>query len=117
MVRATNAPAARKRHKKVLKEARGFRGARSRSYKAARETLIRAMAYSYRDRRVRKRDFRQLWITRIGIAAKLNDMSYSTFIHGLIKADIQLNRKVLADIAVRDAAGFAELVKAAKAAA
>jgi len=117
MVRATNAPAARKRHKKILKAARGYRGARSTNYRSAKEAVMRAMSYAYRDRKVRKRDFRALWITRIGAAAKLNDMSYSAFINGLKKAGVELNRKILADIAVRDKEAFTELVKVARQAA
>jgi large subunit ribosomal protein L20 len=117
MVRATNAPTARKRHKKVLKAAKGYRGARGTNYRNAKETVMRAWAYAYRDRKVRKRDFRGLWIIRIGAAAKLNGMSYSTFINGLKKAGVELNRKIMADIAVRDMDAFAQLVKVAKEAA
>ena len=116
MVRATTSVATRRRRKRLLKKAKGFRGARSKLYKSAKETLIRAGVYSYRDRRVRRRDFRRLWITRIGAAAKLNGLSYSRFIDGLKKAGVELDRKVLAEIAVRDEAGFAALVEQAKAA-
>ena len=117
MVRATNAPTARKRHEKVIKAAKGFRGSRGTNYRNAKETVMRAMAYSYRDRKVRKRVFRGLWITRIGAACKLNGMSYSTFTNGLKKAGVELNRKIMADIAVRDMDAFAQLVKVAKEAA
>lgn len=116
MVRARSAPATRRRRKRVLKQAKGFRGARGKLYKSAKETLIRGLAYSYRDRRVRRRDFRRLWITRIGAAAKLNGLSYSRFMDGLKKAGVGLDRKALAEIAVRDEAGFAALVAQAKAA-
>ena len=117
MVRITNAPTARKRRNKIMELARGYRGARSRNYRVAKETVMRAMAYAYRDRRVRKRDFRRLWITRIGAGARLNEMSYSSFMDGLKKASIELNRKILADIAVRDRAAFAEIAKVARSAA
>lgn len=114
MVRARSTAATRRRRKKVLKQAKGYRGGRSKLYKSAKETRIRALAYSYRDRRVRRRDFRRLWITRIGAAAKLNGLSYSRFVDGLKKAGVRLDRKVLAEIAVRDEAGFAALVVEAK---
>ncbi len=111
MVRVSNAAARKKRHKRTLRQAKGYRGLRGKSYRRARETILRAMAYAYRDRRVRKRDFRRLWIVRIGAAAKLNGLSYSRFIAGLKKAGVQLNRKILADIAVRDSDAFAALVE------
>jgi len=114
MVRVRSSVATRRRRKRVLKKAKGFRGARSKLYKTAKETLIRALVYSYRDRRVCRRDFRGLWITRIGAAAKLNGLSYSRFMDGLKKAGVGLDRKALAEIAVRDAAGFAVLVEQAK---
>jgi large subunit ribosomal protein L20 len=116
MVRVKTSVATRRRRKRILKKAKGFRGARSKLFKTAKETLIRAGVYSYRDRRVRRRDFRSLWITRIGAAAKLNGLSYSRFIDGLKKAGVALDRKALAEIAVRDEAGFAALVEQAKAA-
>jgi large subunit ribosomal protein L20 len=106
--------ARRKRRKKALKRARGFWGARSKLYKTAKETLLRADAYAYRDRRQRKRDFRKLWIQRINAAARNSGLSYSKFIAGLKKAEITLDRKILADMAVEDPAGFAELVGIAK---
>jgi len=114
MVRVRNAVTKRRRRKKVLKQAKGYRGLRSKSYKIAKETVLRAMAYAYRDRRVRKRDFRRLWIVRIGAAARLNGLSYSRFMDGLKKAGVELNRKILADIAVRDADAFATLAGLAK---
>ncbi len=114
MVRVTNSPARRKRRKKILKLAKGYRGARSKLYKTAKETVMRAMRYAYRDRKQRKRQFRSLWIIRINAAANMNGLSYSKFISGLMKAGVTLDRKVLADIAVRDEAGFAELARLAK---
>ena len=114
MVRVRNAVARRRRRKKVLKQAKGYRGLRSKSYKIAKETLLRARAYAYRDRRVRKREFRRLWIVRIGAAARLNGLSYSRFMEGLKKAGVQLNRKILADIAVKDSEAFAALAGLAK---
>jgi large subunit ribosomal protein L20 len=104
---------ARHRRQKVLKLARGFRGGRSKLYRTAAGTLDRALRYAYRDRKVRKRDFRALWITRINAAARINDLSYSKFMHGLKLADIALDRKVLAELAVSDPAGFAQIAKLA----
>ena len=114
MVRVTNSPARRKRRKKILKLAKGYRGGRSKLFKTAKETVMRAMRYAYRDRKQRKRRFRSLWIIRINAAANMNGLSYSKFISGLRKAGVTLDRKVLADVAVRDEAGFAELAKLAK---
>ena len=114
MPRATNNPAAKARRKKYLKRAKGFVGGKSNQYAAARETVERAMAYAYRDRRNKKRDFRRLWITRINAAARLNGMSYSHFINGLKKAEIDIDRKMLADLAVHDFAAFTKLAEAAK---
>ena len=105
---------ARRRRKKVLKLAKGFVGGRSKLFRTAADSVDKALMYAYRDRRARKRDFRRLWITRINAAARLNGMSYSTFINGLKKASIDIDRKVLADLAVRDAQGFAKLVDVAK---
>jgi large subunit ribosomal protein L20 len=116
MPRATNNPAAKARRKKYLKRAKGFVGGKGSQYVAARETVDRALAYAYRDRRARKRDFRRLWITRINAAARLNGMSYSHFINGLKKAEIDIDRKMLADLAVHDAAAFSKLAEAAKSA-
>jgi large subunit ribosomal protein L20 len=116
MPRATNNPAAKARRKKYLKRAKGFVGGKSNQYAAARETVDRALAYSYRDRRNKKRDFRRLWITRINAAARLNGLSYSHFINGLKKAEIEIDRKMLADLAVHDSAAFSKLAEAAKSA-
>ncbi len=117
MPRSMNNVAAKQRHKKVLKKARGNYGARSRLYRTALETVNKGLKYAYRDRRNRKRDFRRLWITRISAAAKMNGMNYSTFINGLKRAGIDLNRKALADIAARDGATFTALTDMAKSAA
>ena len=100
---------ARKRRNKILKAAKGYRGGHSKQLRTARVTVDRAQAYAYRDRRTRKRDFRSLWIVRINAAARENGLSYSKFMSGLKKAGIELDRKVLADMAVHDSAGFAEL--------
>lgn len=116
MPRATNNPAAKARRKKYLKQAKGFVGGKSRQYVIARETVDRALAYAYRDRRNKKRDFRRLWITRINAAARLHGLSYSHFINGLKRAEIEIDRKMLADLAVHDAPAFAKLADAAKAA-
>ena len=114
MPRATNNPAAKARRKKYLKRAKGFVGGKSNQYVAARETVERALAYAYRDRRNKKRDFRRLWITRINAAARLNGLSYSHFINGLKKAEIDIDRKMLADLAVHDLAAFNKLAEATK---
>ena len=114
MARVKGALNARKKHKRTLSLAKGFYGARSKQYRSAKAAVMHAMADSYVGRRQRKRDFRRLWIARINAAARMNGMSYSTFICGLKKAGIDLNRKVLADLAVNDAAAFAKLVEAAK---
>lgn len=105
----------RARHKKILKLAKGYRGSRSKHFRPANETVMKALFYARRDRRQKKRNFRRLWIARINAAARMNGLSYSQFINGLNKAGVQLNRKVLADIAVNDAAGFSALVEKAKA--
>jgi large subunit ribosomal protein L20 len=115
MPRSTVSVASRRRRKKVLKQARGYFGARSRLYRTAREAVNRAQAYAYRDRRRKKRDFRRLWISRINAAARINGVSYSQLIHGLGKADVTVNRKVLADLAVRDPQAFAAIAEQAKA--
>ncbi len=106
----------RRRHKKLLKQARGFYSGRRKHFRKAKEQLERSLVYAYRDRRQKKRDFRRLWITRINAACRLNDISYSKFIHGLNKAGIELDRKILADMAMNDAPAFAKVVEAAKAA-
>jgi len=105
---------AKKKHNRVLKLAKGYRGARSKQYRVAKQSVMRALATAYRGRKERKRQFRQLWIARINAAARINGLSYSKFMYGLKLADVQLNRKVLADMAVNDAAGFAKLVEIAK---
>ncbi len=104
----------RRRHKKLLKQARGFFSGRRKHFRKAKEQLERSLVYAYRDRRNRKRDFRRLWITRINAACRLNGMSYSKFIHGLNKANIELDRKILADMAMNDAAAFTKVVEAAQ---
>jgi large subunit ribosomal protein L20 len=114
MSRAKNNVAAHRRRKRILSRARGNYGGRSRLYRTARETVQKGLAYAYRDRRNRKRDFRRLWIIRINAAARLNGMSYSALIDGLKKAGVSLNRKMLADIAVKDSQAFAELARAAR---
>ncbi len=105
---------ARRRRNKVLKQAKGFVGGRSRLYRTATESVDRAMSFSYRDRRVKKREFRKLWIVRINAAAREHGLSYSRFIDGLNKAGVALDRKVLADMAVNDPAGFAAVARLAK---
>jgi large subunit ribosomal protein L20 len=104
---------ARHRRQKVLKLAKGFRGGRSKLFRTAAGTLDRALRYAYRDRKARKRDLRALWITRINAAVRMNNLSYSKFIHGLKQAKVELDRKVLAELAVSDPAGFAHIVKLA----
>lgn len=106
---------ARQRRNKVLKLAKGYRGARSKLFRSATEAVDRALNYAFRDRRVKKRDFRALWITRINAASRINGLSYSKLIHGLKTARVEIDRKVLADLAVSDSAGFAELASLAKA--
>lgn len=105
---------ARKRHKKVLKLAKGYSKSRRSSYRKANESVIKALSYQYRDRRNKKRDFRSLWITRISAAAKANGTSYSALMAGLKKANIQLNRKVLSELAISQSKAFSEIVKSAK---
>ena len=106
---------AKKKHNRVLKLAKGFRGARSKQYRVAKQSVMRALTSAYAGRKQRKRQFRQLWIARINAACRINGISYSKFMFGLKEAGIVLNRKVLADMAVNDAAGFAKLVETAKA--
>ena len=115
MPRTTNGPATLKRRKKVLKKAKGYFGNKSRLFRYAKEAVDRAECYAYRDRRVSKRDFRRLWITRINAAARLHGLSYSRLINGLNRADIAVDRKILADIAVHDPEGFGAIAEAAKA--
>ncbi|RJQ33361.1 MAG: 50S ribosomal protein L20 [Actinobacteria bacterium] len=103
-----------KRHQKILKQAKGYYGARSRTYKSAKEQLTKSLSYAYRDRKVRKRFFRQLWITRINAAARINGLSYNKLISGLKAADIEIDRKNLAEMAISDPSGFAKLAEIAK---
>ncbi|MDX1606108.1 MAG: 50S ribosomal protein L20 [Candidatus Competibacterales bacterium] len=116
MPRVKRGVTAHARHKKVLKKAKGYYGARSRVYRVAKQAVTKAAQYAYRDRRRRKRDFRALWITRINAAAREHGLSYSRFIAGLKQAAIEIDRKVLADLAVRDKATFGALAEQAKAA-
>ena len=115
MARVKRGVQAKARHKKVLKQAKGFRGARSRTYKVAKQAVMRAGQYAYRDRRVKKRVFRSLWIVRINAAARENGLTYSKLIAGLKKANIDLDRKVLASIAVNDKKAFSQIAEQAKA--
>ena len=115
-MRVKGGPQTQRRHKKVLALTKGQRGSKHKLFKRANEAMMKSLEYAYRDRRVRKREFRKLWIARINAASRQNDMSYSTFMNGLKKAGIELDRKVLADIAVSDAAAFTKLVETAKAA-
>jgi large subunit ribosomal protein L20 len=115
MARVKSGKTNRARHKKILKLAKGYWGGKHRLFRPANETVMKALFYARRDRRTKKRNFRRLWIARINAAARINGMSYSRLINGLNLAGIQLNRKVLADIAVHDAAGFAEIVVKAQA--
>lgn len=114
MTRVKRGVATHRRHKKILKLAKGYHGAKSRWYKLANQYVVRALAQAYRDRRVRKRDFRRLWIARINAAARSNGLSYSRLISGLRKAGVMVNRKVLADLAARDTQAFTALVAKAK---
>ncbi|NLN41658.1 MAG: 50S ribosomal protein L20 [Clostridiales bacterium] len=114
MARVKGAVNARKKHKKVLKLAKGYFGAKSKQYRTANQAVMKSLVYSYTGRKLRKRDFRKLWISRINAAARSNGLSYSRFINGLKLANVQIDRKILADMAVNDAAGFAQLVELAK---
>jgi large subunit ribosomal protein L20 len=114
MARVKRGVQARRRHKKILKQARGYYHARRKVFRVAKQAVTKALQYAYIGRKQRKRQFRRLWITRINAAARINGMSYSRFINGLLKAGITLDRKVLADIAVHDAVGFAALAEKAK---
>ena len=114
MARIKGGMNAKKRHNRVLKLAKGYRGARSKQYRVAKQSVMRALTSAYAGRKQKKRQFRQLWIARINAAARLNGLSYSKFMYGLKLAGIELNRKVLADMAVTDAEGFATLVELAK---
>ncbi|MEZ5276806.1 MAG: 50S ribosomal protein L20 [Opitutaceae bacterium] len=114
MPRSTNSPASRRRRKRVLKSARGYFGSKSKLFRYAKDAVDHAGQYAYRDRRAKKRTWRSLWIVRINAACRANDISYSRFIEGLAAAEIVLDRKVMADLAVRDEAGFAGLVAKAR---
>ena len=114
MARVKGALNTRKRHKKILKLAKGFRGAESKQFRIANQAVMRSMQNAYVGRKRRKRDFRRLWITRISAACKQNGINYSTFMNGLKKANITLNRKMISEMAINDAAAFAALVEAAK---
>lgn len=116
MARVKGAMATRKRRNKTLKLAKGYWGAKSKHFKMAKEAVMKSGNYAYIGRRLKKRDFRQLWITRISAACKMNGMNYSTFMNGLKKAGVTLNRKMLSEIAIADKAGFAKLAEQAKAA-
>jgi len=104
---------ARQRRKKVLKLAKGYRGGRSKLFRTATDAVDKALMYAYRDRRAKKRDYRKLWIARINAGARMNDLTYSRFIHGLKKANVELDRKVLAELAISDPAGFSQVVSLA----
>ena len=114
MARVKRSLNSKKKHKKVLKLAKGYYGAKSKLYRPANEAVMRALRSSYAGRKQKKRDFRKLWITRVNAAARMNDMSYSRFINGLKNANVEIDRKMLADIAMNDEAAFAKLVEVAK---
>ncbi|WDL96084.1 50S ribosomal protein L20 [Alicyclobacillus sp. ALC3] len=114
MARVKNGMVTRRRHKQILKMARGYRGSKHRLFRTAKQQVMKSLMYAYRDRRVRKRDFRRLWIQRINAAARLNGISYSRLMHGLKLAGVEVNRKMLADLAVADAQAFTELVNTAR---
>lgn len=113
MVRATNAVASRRRRKRLLKQAKGFWGDRKNHVRLTSDAVMKAMAFNYEHRKKKKNDFRRLWIVRIGVAAKMNGISYSKLVHGLTKAGCAINRKMLADMAVRDPEGFSAVVQTA----
>ena len=114
MARVKGATKTRARHKKILKLAKGYRGAKSKLYKTANQAVMKSLSYAYRDRKAKKREFRQLWIARINAAARLNGLSYSKFMYGLKLAEVDINRKMLAEMAVNDAEGFKSLAELAK---
>lgn len=114
MARVKRGVTTHRRHKKILRKAKGYYGNRSKIYRVANQAVMRSLQYAYAHRRLRKRDFRKLWIARINAACRMNDMSYSRFINGLSKAGVAINRKVLADLAVTDAKAFSDLVEVAK---
>lgn len=115
MARVKRGVAAHRRHRKVILQVKGHRGTRNRLYKRAHESMMRSLQYAYRDRRVRKRDMRRLWIQRINAASRLNGLPYNQLIHGLNLAGVEVDRKILADLAVRDEAAFAAIADVAKA--
>ncbi|HZK33636.1 MAG TPA: 50S ribosomal protein L20 [Tissierellaceae bacterium] len=114
MARVKRGVATKRKHKKVLKQAKGYFGAKSLLFRTANQAVMKSLNYAYIGRKTRKRDFRKLWITRINAAARLNGMSYSKFIHGLKKAGIEINRKMLSEMAIHDADGFSKLIEIAK---
>lgn len=114
MARVKRGVTSRRRHKKILRQAKGYYGNRSKIFRVANQSVMRSLQYAYAHRRLRKRDFRKLWIARINAAARMNGMSYSRFINGLTKAGVEINRKVLADLAISDAKAFSDLVEVAK---
>lgn len=114
MARIKKAVNAKKKHKKILKLAKGFRGARSKLFKTANQTVIKALSHAYKGRKLKKRDYRKLWITRINAAARMNGISYSRFMNGLKLAGIEMNRKMLSEMAIYDKEGFTQLVDVAK---
>ena len=116
MARVKGALNTRKNHKKVLKLAKGYRGGKSKLYRTANQAVMKSMSYAYVGRKLKKRDFRKLWITRISAACKMNGINYSRFMNGLKKANVEINRKMLSEIAINDAAAFTKLVETAKAA-
>ncbi len=115
MARVKGALSTRKRHKKILKLAKGYRGGKSKLYRVANQAVMKSLSYAYVGRKLKKRDFRSLWITRISAACKMNDINYSRFMNGLKKANIEINRKMLSEIAINDPKAFAQLVETAKA--
>ena len=114
MARVKGALSTRKRHKKILKLAKGYRGGKSKLYRIANQAVMKSLSYAYVGRKLKKRDFRSLWITRISATCKMNDINYSRFMIGLKKANIEINRKMLSEIAINDAQAFAQLVETAK---
>ena len=114
MARVKRGVTSHRRHKKVLRQAKGYYGNRSKIYRVANQAVMRSLQYAYAHRKLRKRDFRKLWIARINAACRMNDMSYSRFINGLNKAGVEINRKVLADLAITDPKAFSDLVEVAK---
>ena len=114
MARVKGAMSTRKRHKKILKLAKGYRGAKSKLYRVANQAVMKSLSYAYVGRKLKKRDFRSLWITRISAACKMNGINYSRFMNGLKKANIEINRKMLSEIAINDPAAFTQLVEIAK---